>query len=935
MASAKKQLKQLFEQIDRTYWGPEERALVAQAVALAVEIGDDRLEYQARMRQTASANMAGDTDTVLSSFAWCLAKHDADPRRFPRDIENGAADLMWQFKWMGGSLQRSTAFSQEQIDAVLDDMEAHYRAEGLGMSGVLAARFEGAWDAGRLDEAEALRVRLEATERDSHSHCDACGRSQLAGYFAEVGREDDTIRLVEEMLEGGFSCGEEPEHALSRALVPHLRAGRLDDARQLHLRSYRMAKDNPDNLAIIANHLVFCAITGNEARGLALVERHIGWLAHDGLNDRGQFHALASIGLVLDAVARAGHADAIVRGADAPELVRFFGLHDGRWAAGELAAAAWSTARRLGAAFDERNGTDAFARRLAATRAMAEERYDVPINSDGFAPAAAAARPQDAPSRLRRAVDLAEWGAPVEGIAAARSAIVDGDDLPLADRRRLAALLIGGLVAADEVDAAGAELPRRIALLREEGLDAQADLEQRVGLGMFGVVDEAVVAALEGELAVAADAPAATRADLELTLAFARLSDERVDEAVALAEAAAEGFERAGEPGGLSSALLLIVMARTGTGDHERAAAAIDRLLSAPGLSDGRRARALEQRARLHGGLERFTDGAADADEVCRILAAIGASSAFPTANALAGMLHEDAGNAAEAVSRYRLAARGVEETGGDATGLRYKLGRSMLAAGDAIEAIEVLHEVFTTETEAGEAPASRAQTLMLLARAAEAAEQWGNAVWAWGTAAELAAEGGAEPLSASASVHLGRLLLGLGEPGDALEPLERAVTIARRAGDDLGLLTDALHTLGRARASVGDETGFALLDEVAALAAEHGADWLAADVADSRGRALVQLDRLDEGVRELLAAADAFAAVGDAGSAGGAELFAARSLVHADRRDDAVAVYRAAMERGTEGGSLRRVAALELGDALEALGRHGEAAEVRDIADA
>ena len=101
------------------------------------------------------------------------------------------------------------------------------------MSGVLTARFEDAWSAGRWDEAEALRQRLEATPRDSHSHCDACGRSQFAGYFAETGREADAVRLVEEMIEGGFRCGEEPEHALSRSLP----TGRSSDVRDLSRQS--------------------------------------------------------------------------------------------------------------------------------------------------------------------------------------------------------------------------------------------------------------------------------------------------------------------------------------------------------------------------------------------------------------------------------------------------------------------------------------------------------------------------------------------------------------------------------------------------------------------------------------------------------------------------------------------------------------------------
>jgi len=69
MTSFASRVRTLFDEIDRTPWGPAERALVADAVSLARESGDERLEYEARLRQTSSANMAGDTDLMLTSFA--------------------------------------------------------------------------------------------------------------------------------------------------------------------------------------------------------------------------------------------------------------------------------------------------------------------------------------------------------------------------------------------------------------------------------------------------------------------------------------------------------------------------------------------------------------------------------------------------------------------------------------------------------------------------------------------------------------------------------------------------------------------------------------------------------------------------------------------------------------------------------------------------
>ncbi|WEK60644.1 MAG: hypothetical protein P0Y60_15275 [Candidatus Microbacterium colombiense] len=929
MARPKKRFQQLIEEIDRTPWGPAEQALVSEAVALAQEIGDERLEYDARMRQTASANMNGATDVMLNSFAWCLAHHDADPQRFPSDLDNGGADLMWQFKWMASSLRSSPAFSQEQIVAVLDDMESHYRAAGLGMSGVLTARFEDAWDAGRMADAEALRVQLEATPRDEHSHCDACGRSQFAGFFAETERDDDAIRLVEEMIEGGFSCGEEPEHALSRVLVPYLRAGRGDEAKTAHLRSYRLAKDNPDNLRIVANNVIFTALTGNEARALALIERHISWLAHDGLNVDAHFAALSAFAFALDRVAAAGHGGTPVRGADSPALEQFFGPHDGAWSAEELAASAWSAAERIGGEFDQRDGTDGHAQNLARLRALAAEHYDVPIRSDVFAVPPQAVTPLDADAWFDRAMDLAQFGAEHETLDALPRALAVTDP---AKRAQLLSMRLGILVALDRADEALELLPERVAALRDAGKIEQAALEESLGLATFGVNTPETTADLEDALAASESLPAWSRGDLAISRASLHLQSDEPDAALDMAELAARAFAEAEDTRLSNTTTLIAIAAVLHKGDIEAASSLLDRFLAQDDLSAGHRAQAHQTRARVRGGSNAFIEGATDADEACRILAGLGATKALASTHLLAGALWEDAGDAEKAVARYRVTARLVAQEGGDIAGANFRLGRAMLAVGDAEEAAELFSSVLEQEEQADVPAGSRAMTASMLARALSGSGEFGQAVGAFGYAAQLYGEAVEPADQAMAMTEQAKILARFDENDDALQLLESAADIVRTAPDAVGARVEVLHNLGQVYGGRQDERAFALFDEVVALATEHEAHWLLADVTDSRGRALAEIGRIDDAVAAALTAADAFAEIGDTGAAGGSELFAARVLVGNDRAADAVAVYRSALEHGAEHPPLQQVAALELGDALEALGRHGEAAEVRAL---
>ena len=838
-----------------------------------------------------------------------------------------AGDLLWQYKWMAGALSNSPEFAPAQIAAVLDDMHEHYRRAGVGESGVLMARFEDAWSAGRVEEATALQRTLEATPRDDYSHCDACVRSQFAGFFAETGREDDAIRLVQEMIDGGFSCGEEPEHALARILLPSLRAGMLDQARAAHLRSYRLAKDNAANLAIIADNVVFCAVTGNEARALALVEKHLPWLVDDGLDAAAHETALASFAVGLDAVAAAGHPDTPVRGSDADELSTLFGAHDGAWTAAALSSRAWELADAIAA----RNGTDAHRLALTRLRDAASERYDVPIHSHEFSALAVSPTPspQTPEERVTHALVLTGAGSSA-AIDAIRAALPDAVG---EDRIALSSHLLSALCSYGRTDEAAAELPARLAALREEGRDVQAGLEERLGLVLFGVDLVESLPRLQGELDALGDDHPLERADLLSTLAIGRMWAGAHADAVEPARAAAALFAQSGDARRAHGMRLLEADAVAADGDTAGSAGLLDALLHDEELEDGRRVRVLATRARLHGVAEAFAEGAAAADEAARVAVSIGVDDAMVSEMfLLAAMLHEDDGQPAAAVSRYRVAAERRDAVGLPSVDVRFRQGRAMLAAGYAAEAVDTLNEVLREESENGVEPGSRALTAVLLAQALHAAEEYGNAVGAWAYAADLREEAEDAVGRAYALVQQGRLLGRFGATDDAIEVLTEAVDLVRGNEDEVGLLADGLHVLAQAHQQRGDEEAVTLIDEALELGRRHEATWFVADLLDTRARLLVGQGRTDAAVATALQAADTFADAGDPASAGGSELLAARVLREAERADDAVALYRAAFEHASDAEPLRQAVALELGDLLEALGRHGEAADVRAV---
>ncbi|GAB2659459.1 hypothetical protein ABI214_05830 [Prescottella soli] len=375
----------LISEIDATPYGPAERELIERAITLAEEAGDEAAAYAVRMRLIQSASMTGDTDALLTAFAWCAGRNAADPTTFPTQVDDH--DLLWFHKWIADALASNPMFPRTTIADAIEQMESAYRQAGVGLSGVVQTRFWQAFEAGRLEEAARYLEELGRTPRDDYSHCDACVRSEEAQFRLVTGELEAGLGLVQEMLDQDLGCADEPERAMAHALVPLLQVGRLEDAERMHVRGYRLARGNADNIDMIGRHLIFLSVTGNEQRALEMLERHISWLAHDNLNATAHLDALTAFAVTCTAAGQAGLGREDVRGADAAQLRPFLGAHAGPWTVDELAQACWRAAEELAGRFDERNGSAYRSEKVAAARSLAGQRWDLPIGAAHTVPA--------------------------------------------------------------------------------------------------------------------------------------------------------------------------------------------------------------------------------------------------------------------------------------------------------------------------------------------------------------------------------------------------------------------------------------------------------------------------------------------------------------------------------------------------------------------
>src|SRR5258705_2737006 len=268
------ELRELLQQADELPFGAAQIAMVEQVVAEADAQQLTDLMFTARMEATSAYRFGGESARAVVTFSWCLAEFDRDPARY---AEHNWL-LLWQLKSTVGALTLFPEVPLERTYSLLDDMERRWRDNGSTMHAVFALRHRVARHIGAVDRAEEYYAKWCATPRDDLSNCAGCDPSAKASWLARQGRDEEALALLEPVLAGQRTCRAQPQDILTTLLFPYLRTDRLEQARDAHRRAYRLHRPMLADLSDIADHIEFCARTGNAARGVEVLERHMGWL---------------------------------------------------------------------------------------------------------------------------------------------------------------------------------------------------------------------------------------------------------------------------------------------------------------------------------------------------------------------------------------------------------------------------------------------------------------------------------------------------------------------------------------------------------------------------------------------------------------------------------------------------------------------------------
>ncbi|MDR7277820.1 tetratricopeptide repeat protein [Catenuloplanes atrovinosus] len=373
MTTSAQELWGLLAQAGDMPYGAARIALTEQVIRHADAAGDPELRFVSRIHGTQAYVYGGEPAKAFVTFSWCLAEFDSQPAPYHA---NWTHTLLWYFKTM---ISQMTGFPEVPLDraqAVLDDMERRYREGGHSLQAVYKYRYVLARHVGDTEATARWYERWQAAPRDELSDCEGCDPTGKARYLADQKRDEEVVALAEPVLAGRLTCTEQPQNMLATLMVPYVRTGRLDAAVDAHRRAYGLIRSSLADLGDIGDHIEFCARTGNEHRGLEIVQRHIDWLDRAPSPAAAMTFASASA-LLLGRAAALGHGDTVVHRAERGDTT-VAALAD------ELAA----EARAIAARFDARNGTTRQSRRVEDMLAAEPFGVELPLS-----PTARAAAP--------------------------------------------------------------------------------------------------------------------------------------------------------------------------------------------------------------------------------------------------------------------------------------------------------------------------------------------------------------------------------------------------------------------------------------------------------------------------------------------------------------------------------------------------------------
>ncbi|RJO70137.1 hypothetical protein D5S18_28680 [Nocardia panacis] len=370
---------------------PRGRGRIESLEALAEVAGlEPRSAAEVLLALVEAYTFGGGGNSGLAAYTRLLRIHD--------EYELGSMSdaIHWSLKWLAIGLIDDPTVSLTTVRHWLDQIESRYRDRGYSPRPVLALRARLARELGDAGATRALLDAATAAPRDRMADCLACEHSEWGTGSAIFGADALALAQWRPVLDGDFDCLHEPHRVYARALIPLVRTGDAVAARRAHLVGYPLVRRDSGLRSAVGEHIEFCVLSGNPARGMEILAAHVDWLG-----DRG-FGAADRLGFITGVCVLLRQVDAQGRG----------GLPVGVSTVESLLAELDSEIARLCAAADARNGNGAVSGRVARRLARRPLDQRIPLGLHGGFPSRGAESDiEHDPAAVAAAHRMADLGA--------------------------------------------------------------------------------------------------------------------------------------------------------------------------------------------------------------------------------------------------------------------------------------------------------------------------------------------------------------------------------------------------------------------------------------------------------------------------------------------------------------------------------------------
>ncbi|MFE4513082.1 hypothetical protein ACFRMQ_02635 [Kitasatospora sp. NPDC056783] len=327
---------------DARLYGRTRTVTAEELVDAAEQFDDTGVRSMALLELMEAYEYDGERGKSPVVFARVLKLWDTDPDGFG---DWARQQVLWRFKWVADALKDTPDVPLAAIRRWHTELRDRYRAAGHDLQPYYAQRYHLAAHTG-LDAQDAYEL-WAARPRSELSDCHACETRARARHFLAAGDDARALETLAPVLDGRSGCEQEPYLSQATALLAQLRQGRLDEARSGHLAGYRYARGKASMLHAVGLHIEFCALSGNEPRGLELLAENRDLFAVTG-EPAARLDFLTGVEVLAGRLARGGHGALAVSGPAG-----------GTWTVDTLLAHLRTEADALAARFDARNGTAA------------------------------------------------------------------------------------------------------------------------------------------------------------------------------------------------------------------------------------------------------------------------------------------------------------------------------------------------------------------------------------------------------------------------------------------------------------------------------------------------------------------------------------------------------------------------------------------------